>query len=76
VRDRPGITVAEAAQPMGIGPNNLYRIPATLEREGTLSREGRGFVAPGTGGPAAPEQPDKEALPPTGATFSPPESGT
>jgi transposase-like protein len=69
VRDNPGATVSEAAKRMGIGPNYLYRIAATLEREGTVRREGRSFVAPGTSGPAAPEQPGDGA--PTGVAIEP-----
>ena len=59
-----------------MAPTYLYRIAATLEREGTMRREGRGFVAPGAEGPAAPEQPGEGASAPTGVAISPPESGT
>ncbi len=75
VRDRPGITVAEAAKATGAAPTSLYRIAATLEREGTVRREGRGFVAPGTEGPAAPAQPGEDSPPTTGETVTLPESG-
>ena len=76
VRDRPGITVAGAAKAMRVAPNYLYRIAATLEREGTVRREGRGFVAPGTEGPAAPEQPGEHSPPATGVAIPLPESET
>jgi hypothetical protein len=76
VRDRPGVTIPEAAKAIGAAPTSLYRIAATLEREGTVRREGRGFVAPGTDGPAAAEQPGEGAPPSTGVAVSLPESGT
>jgi hypothetical protein len=50
VRERPGTTVAEAAQAMGIGPSYLYRIAATLERDAPF---GGRDVAPGTRGRGA-----------------------
>ena len=74
MRERQGITVAEAAKAIGAAPTYLYRIAATLEREGTVRRDGRGFVAPGTEGPAAPEQPGEGVPAPTGVTISLPES--
>jgi hypothetical protein len=52
VAERPGITISEAAQELGIEPNYLYRVSATLQREGTIVKEGRGF-APGVASPAA-----------------------
>jgi hypothetical protein len=56
----------------GAAPTYLYRIAATLQREGTARREGGGFAAPGVEGPAAPEQPGEGAPPPTGvAIFGP-----
>ena len=61
---------------MGVAPSSLYRIAATLEREGTVRREGRGFVAPGTSGRAAPKQAGEESPPTTGETISSPESET
>jgi DNA-binding IclR family transcriptional regulator len=66
VRERPGVTVPEAAQAMGAAPTHVYRIAATLLKEGTVRREGRGFVAPGVEGPAAPEQPGEGGPPATG----------
>ena len=74
VRDRPGITVAEAAKATGAAPTSLYRIAATLKREGTVRREGRGFVASGTEGGAAPERSGEDSGPPTGETISLPDS--
>jgi hypothetical protein len=43
VADRPGITVAEAAEAMGIGTTYLYRLLPRLEREGRVRKEGRGY---------------------------------
>ena len=39
-----GISIPAAAREMGIGPNYLYRIAATLESEGTIKKQGREFV--------------------------------
>jgi hypothetical protein len=43
VSERPGITVAEAAEEMGIGTTYLYRLLPRLEREGRVRKEGRGY---------------------------------
>ena len=40
---RPGITVAEVAEAMGIGTTYLYRLLPRLEREGRVRKEGRGY---------------------------------
>jgi hypothetical protein len=41
VRARPGITIAEMADAMGIQPNYLYRVMPTLESEGqAVKRDG------------------------------------
>jgi hypothetical protein len=39
----PGISVAELAETMGIGPTYLYRLLPRMEREGRLRKEGRGY---------------------------------
>ena len=39
-----GISIPVAARELGIGPNYLYRIAATLESEGTIKKQGREFV--------------------------------
>lgn len=44
VEQQPGIGIGEAAQQLAIEPNYLYRVSATLQREGTIRKEGRGFV--------------------------------
>jgi hypothetical protein len=43
VAGKPGITVAEAAEAMGIGTTYLYRLLPRLEREGRVRTEGRGY---------------------------------
>jgi hypothetical protein len=43
IGDRPGITAPELAASMGIGPNYLYRVLPRLEREGKLTKRGRGY---------------------------------
>jgi hypothetical protein len=43
VRSKPGISIPELAQAMGIQPNYLYRVLPGLEKEGQIKREGRGW---------------------------------
>jgi len=43
VAEQPGITVAELAARMGIGPTYLYRLLPRLEREGKLLKSGKGY---------------------------------
>ena len=45
VRSRPGITVSELAQELGIGSTYLYRIMPALEREGRVRKDGTGYVS-------------------------------
>jgi len=68
VEQRPGITISEAAAELGIEPNYLYRVSATLQREGTIIKDGRGFqsgVTAPVGGEAARviEPPASDAAP-------------
>src|SRR4051812_33221285 len=49
VRARPGIPIRELAEAMSIAPNYLYRILPSLEQEGQVSRDGKGWVASGNG---------------------------
>ncbi len=44
VRTRPGITIPELAEHMGIKPNYLYRILPQLEEEGKVRREDKGWL--------------------------------
>jgi len=48
VRSRPGITIPEIAQSMGIEPNYLYRVLPKLANEGQVKREGQGWHSAGT----------------------------
>ncbi len=43
VRTRPGITIAEMADSMGIKANYLYRVMPTLESEGQVVKRDKGW---------------------------------
>ncbi|HWT92432.1 MAG TPA: hypothetical protein VN238_05515 [Solirubrobacteraceae bacterium] len=43
VRSKPGITIPEMAQEMGIQQNYLYRVLPSLEEEGQVHKDGRGW---------------------------------
>jgi hypothetical protein len=43
VRARPGITIQELAEAMGIKQNYLYRVMPTLADEGKIVKSGRGW---------------------------------
>jgi len=43
VRARPGITIGEMADAMGIKANYLYRVMPTLESEGQVKKRNRGW---------------------------------
>lgn len=43
VRTRPGISIPELAEHMGIKPNYLYRILPQLEEEGKVRRDDKGW---------------------------------
>ena len=43
VQGQPGITIPELATKMGIKENYLYRVLPSLEREGKIRKEGRGW---------------------------------
>jgi hypothetical protein len=45
VRARPGITIPELAEQMGIKQNYLYRVMPTLADEGKVTKSGRGWHA-------------------------------
>lgn len=45
VRQRPGITIAELAEAMGIQQNYLYRVMPDLAERGQVYKEGRGWHA-------------------------------
>ena len=43
VRDRPGITIPEIAEQMGIKQNYLYRVLPGLAEDGLVRKDGRGW---------------------------------
>jgi hypothetical protein len=43
VKAKPGITIPDLADAMGIKANYLYRVLPTLESEGKVARRGRGW---------------------------------
>ena len=46
VRQNPGATVSELAGMMSIDPPNyLYRVMATLQSDGSVKKQGKGYVA-------------------------------
>ena len=52
VSDRPGITIPELAEAMGIKQNYLYRVMPTLAEEGRVTKSGRGWHLRGDSGGA------------------------
>jgi hypothetical protein len=44
---QPGITASELAAAMGIGPNYLYRVLPQLQREGKITKQGKGYQSAG-----------------------------
>jgi sugar-specific transcriptional regulator TrmB len=45
VKARPGITIPELAEAMGIKQNYLYRVMPTLAEDGKVTKSGRGWHA-------------------------------
>jgi hypothetical protein len=45
VRQRPGVTIPELADEMGIKQNYLYRVMPELQKDGLVRKEGRGWHA-------------------------------
>jgi CRP-like cAMP-binding protein len=43
VRSRPGVTIPEIAQAIGIQQNYLYRVLPALQKDGLVRKEGRGW---------------------------------
>jgi predicted HTH transcriptional regulator len=43
VREKPGITIPEIAQSLGIEPNYLYRVMPNLVKSGQVKRDGQGW---------------------------------
>lgn len=57
VRSRPGITIPEMAETMGIKQNYLYRVVPDLQKEGLLTKSGKGWhVRDKTPAAATPEE--------------------
>jgi hypothetical protein len=47
VRAEPGITIPRLASAMKIQPNYLYRVMPSLEKDGTIKRNGQGWFPAG-----------------------------
>lgn len=45
VRGKPGITIPEIAEAMGIKQNYLYRVMPGLQKDGLVSKKGKGWYA-------------------------------
>jgi hypothetical protein len=46
VRENPGITVRELGEKINIKhPNYLYRVMASLQKDGSVKKQGKGYVA-------------------------------
>jgi CRP-like cAMP-binding protein len=43
VKSNPGITASEIAKSLKIKPNYLYRVMGELEKEGEVTKKGRGY---------------------------------
>ena len=43
IRNRPGITIPELAEAMGIKQNYLYRVVPDLQEQGLVTKSGRGW---------------------------------
>lgn len=50
VSERPGITIPELADAMGIQANYLYRVMPTLQKEGEVRKRGKGWHPAGADG--------------------------
>lgn len=48
VRSNPGITIPQIAKQMGIEPNYLYRVLPRLQQEGSIKRDGQGWMPAGS----------------------------
>ena len=48
VRSRPGITIPEIAESIGIQQNYLYRVLPSLQKDGQVRKEGRGWHPTGS----------------------------
>lgn len=48
ITKRPGITASELASTLGIGPNYLYRVLPQLQRDGKITKQGKGYHLSGS----------------------------
>jgi hypothetical protein len=62
VRARPGITIPELAEAMGIKQNYLYRVMPSLAESGQVIKSGRGWHARDAAGPARADGEDAETV--------------
>jgi hypothetical protein len=44
VKEKPGVTVPEIANSLGVDPTGLYRVVRTLQNDGQLKKEGRALT--------------------------------
>lgn len=58
VNQRPGITIPELADAMGIQANYLYRVMPTLQNEGRIRKQGKGWHPGEPAGAAADQSAD------------------
>jgi len=45
VKEQPGITISEAVEQMSVQKSYLNRVVAGLEEQGSITRDGKAFVA-------------------------------
>lgn len=48
ITKQPGITASELASTLGIGPNYLYRVLPQLQRDGKITKQGKGYHPAGS----------------------------
>jgi hypothetical protein len=48
ITKQPGITASELAGALGIGPNYLYRVLPQLQRDGKITKQGKGYHPAGS----------------------------
>jgi hypothetical protein len=57
IAERPGMTVPEMAKAMGIGSNYLYRVLPQLEKDGKVTKQGKGYHSVETAAEAPASEP-------------------
>lgn len=58
VKENPGITVSDAGKKMAVNPNYLYRVSSDLVKDGSITKDGKGYF-PTEGEKTASEGDDK-----------------